>query len=93
MSPTILMYKSDFLKKEKKKIMRINKYFLYQYKSWSLKKIEKHNQSKTISSKELPKCIISEKKKSICYSTNINSHSFKKLIYNGELPNLKRAVW
>jgi len=88
---SISHYKLSFLKKNEKKILKTNKYSLYQYKNWSKIKIERHN--RPIDFRENKKCIISKKKKAINFNTNINSHIFKKLISNGELSNLKKAIW
>jgi len=90
MSLSIINHKLNFLKKDEKKIKRINKYFLYQYKHWSKIRVKRHN---TSLNNHIKRCIISEKKKTIGFSSNINSHILKKLISNGDLSNFKKAIW
>jgi len=91
MNFSIYKHKLEFQKKKKKKELNVNKYFLYQYKRWSVKILKNHNS--TIRIKPLKNCIISKKRKKICVNSNINTRILKRLVSNGELPNFKKALW
>ena len=91
MNFSIFKHKLELKKRNKKKELKINKYFLYQFENWSGKKIQKHNNK--VSYKTLKKCIITKKRKKLSLYSNISTHYLKKLVSNGDLPNFKKALW